>query len=99
MQYSKRRAKANRQGTATTQLPDFMPHRFLKGALRVGAVLGLLALPACTDTISSSAPPSSGELLRDYDRTLTNDEQKAVIGEMQAEAQRKGAKPAPAAAR
>ncbi len=74
-----------------------MPHSLLKAALRGGAVLVLLALPGCTDTISSSAPPSSNELLRDYDRTLTQDEQKAVIGEMQAEAQRKGAKPAPAA--
>lgn len=71
-----------------------MPHKMLRAVLRAGAVLGVLALPACTDTISGSAPPSSSELLRDYDKTLTKDQQKAVIGEMQAEAERKGAKPA-----
>jgi hypothetical protein len=56
----------------------------------------MLALGACTDTISD-APPSSNQALRDYDRTLTADEQKAVIGEMQTEAKQKGTKPASAA--
>jgi hypothetical protein len=74
-----------------------MPHSISRAALRVSAVLGLLALAACTDTLSGSAPPSSSEALRDYDKTLTQDEQKAVIGEMQTEAKQKGAKPAPAA--
>jgi hypothetical protein len=76
-----------------------MPHSIPRTALRVGAALGLLALSACTDTISGNAPPSSGALLRDYDRALTQEEQKAVIGEMQAEAKQKGEKPAPAATR
>jgi hypothetical protein len=35
--------------------------------------------------------------MRDYDRTLSQDEQKAVIGEMQSAAKQKGTKPAPAA--
>lgn len=74
-----------------------MPHSFLKTALRVGAAFAVLALSACTDTISGTAPPSSSELLRDYDRTLSKDEQKAVIGEMQAAAKQKNGKPAPAA--
>jgi hypothetical protein len=72
-----------------------MPHSILRTALRLAAVLGLFALAACTNTLSGSAPPSSNEALRDYDKTLTQDEQKAVIGEMQAEAKQKGAKPAP----
>jgi hypothetical protein len=66
--------------------------------LRVGAVLSLLALSACTDTISGSAPPSSSEALRDYDQTLSKDEQQAVIGEMQAEAKQKITQPATARA-
>ena len=63
-------------------------------ALRAGAVLAALALGGCTDTISG-APPSSSQALRDYDRTLTKEQQKAVIGEMQAEAKQKGTKPSP----
>ena len=74
-----------------------MPHSIPRATLGVGAVLGSLALSACTDTISGSAPPSSSALLRDYDRTLTQDEQKTVIGEMQSEAKQKGGKAAPAA--
>ena len=76
-----------------------MSHFTSRAALRVGAMLGLLALAACTDTISGSAPPSSSAALRDYDKTLSKDQQKAVIGEMQAEAKQKGAKPAPAVTR
>ena len=74
-----------------------MPHSIVRAVLRAGAMLGFIALAACTDTLSGSAPPSSSEALRDYDRTLTQDEQKAVIGEMQAETKQKGTKPAPAA--
>jgi uncharacterized protein YbjQ (UPF0145 family) len=36
--------------------------------------------------------------MREYDRTLSQDEQKAVIGEMQSAAKQKGAPAAPAKA-
>jgi hypothetical protein len=57
------------------------------------AVLLPLGLAACADTMTSGQPVTSNtELLRDYDKTLTRTEQKAVISELQNEqAKRQGA--------
>lgn len=64
------------------------------------AVLLPLGLGACADTMTSGEPVTSNTaLLRDYDKTLTKTEQKAVISELQSEqAKRQGAASPDAAA-
>ena len=55
--------------------------RMLPGSLRLLAVLLPLGLSACADTLTSKE--SSTTLQRDYDKTLTESEKKAVIDDMQ----------------
>ena len=58
--------------------------RMLPGlALRLLAVLLPLGLGACADTLTSKETTSSTTLRRDYDKTLTKSEQKAVIDDLQ----------------
>jgi hypothetical protein len=52
-------------------------------ALRLLPLLIPLALGACAQISSSETTPSS-QLLRDYDKTLTTSEQKAVISDLEA---------------
>jgi hypothetical protein len=51
-------------------------------SLRLLAVLLPLGLAACADTLTSKETASSATLQRDYDKTLTKAEQKAVIDDM-----------------
>ncbi len=51
-------------------------------SLRLLAVLLPLGLAACADTLTSKETASSATLRRDYDKTLTKSEQKAVIDDM-----------------
>lgn len=51
--------------------------------LRLLAVLIPLGLGACADTLSSDETTSSATLQRQYDKTLTNSERKAVISDLQ----------------
>ena len=58
--------------------------RMLPGlALRLLAVLLPLGLGACADTLTSKETTSSTTLQRDYDKTLTKSEKKAVIDDLQ----------------
>lgn len=58
--------------------------RILSGlSLRLLAILLPLALGACADTLTSKETTSATTLQRDYDKTLTKSEQKAVIDDMQ----------------
>jgi hypothetical protein len=60
-----------------------MRHAYAQ-ALRFSALLVLCGLAACSDTLTSeSSPPTSQQLQRDYDKTLTKTEQQAVISDMQ----------------
>ena len=53
-------------------------------ALRLTVLLLVCGLAACSDTLTSeSSPPTSQQLQRDYDKTLTKTEQQAVISDMQ----------------
>lgn len=53
-------------------------------ALRLSAVLLMLGLSACADTLAvGDSPPSSSQLQRQYDKTLTKAEQQAVISDLQ----------------
>jgi uncharacterized membrane protein YgcG len=62
-----------------------MPH-LLPSCLRLLAVLLPLGLCACADTLTANDPvPSSSQLRRDYDKTLTKEEKKAVISDLQSE--------------
>ena len=47
------------------------------------ALLLTLALGACAETATSDEVTSSATLLREYDKTLTKSEQKAIISELQ----------------
>ena len=60
-----------------------MPHKLPRLSLRLLAVLLPLTLGACADTLTSKESASSATLRRDYDKTLTKAEQKAVIDDMQ----------------
>lgn len=61
-------------------------------ALRLSALLILCGLAACSDTLTSeSSPPSSQQLQREYDKTLTKAEQQAVISDMQSATAKKAA--------
>ncbi|MEX1061231.1 MAG: hypothetical protein WED13_09445 [Methyloceanibacter sp.] len=58
--------------------------RILSGlSLRLLAILLPLALGACADTLTSKETTSATTLQRDYDKTLTKSEQKAVISDLQ----------------
>jgi hypothetical protein len=57
-------------------------------ALRALALLIPLGVGACADTIATNEVTPSKELLKDYDKTLTRTEQKAVISDLE-EAQAK----------
>ena len=71
----------------------------LRLAVRLLAVLLLLGLGACADTITAGQPlASSTELLRDYDKTLTKSEQKAAIDELKNDQEKAANAPAPAPA-
>ena len=53
-------------------------------ALRLSAVLLVAGLSACADTLAvNDSPPTSAQLQRQYDKTLTKAEQQAVISDMQ----------------
>jgi hypothetical protein len=83
---------ANRQGSNKNSLLTEMLRMHLRLAVRLLAVLLLLGLGACADTITARQPlASSTELLRDYDKTLTKSEQKAAIDELKSD-QEKAAK-------
>ena len=51
--------------------------------LRLLALLLPLGLGACADTMSSGETTSSATLQRQYDKTLTQTERKAVISDLQ----------------
>ena len=73
-------AKGNQQ-----KLPlNRMRHAYSQ-VLRLCALLILCGLAACSETLttSESSPPSSQQLQREYDKTLTKAEQQAVISDMQ----------------
>ena len=58
--------------------------RMLPGPwLRLFAGLLMLGLGGCAETITSDEVTSSTTLQRDYDKTLTKSEQKAVISDLQ----------------
>ena len=53
-------------------------------ALRLFGLLLPLGLCACADmTAVEDSPPTSSQLHRDYDKTLTKSEQQAVISDLQ----------------
>ncbi len=55
----------------------------------LGIVLPL-GLSACSETVTiSDSPASSAELQRHYEKTLTKDEQKALISDLQSAAPKK----------
>jgi hypothetical protein len=81
MQYSKWETIANRHGEPTR--PTIMPRAPSGLCLRLLAVLIPLGLSACADTLTSEEATSSATLQRDYDKTLTRTEQKAVITDLQ----------------
>jgi len=70
------------------QHTELMPRTLPMIALRLLALLIPLGLGACADTIASSEVTPSSQLLKDYDKTLTKSEQKAVISDLE-EAQAK----------
>lgn len=49
----------------------------------LAAVLLPLGLFACADLAVRDSPPPSAQLQRQYDKTLTKEEQKAVISDLQ----------------
>jgi hypothetical protein len=91
MQYSKWETIANRHGErARTAI---MPHAPSGLCLRLLAILIPLGLSACADTLTSQETTSSATLQRQYDKTLTKSEQKAVISDLQSATDKKqGAK-------
>jgi hypothetical protein len=64
-----------------------MPH-LLGTSLRLLALIVPLTLGACADTLTAKDSVSSATLRRDYDKTLTKAEQKAVIDDMSAAAKK-----------
>jgi hypothetical protein len=68
-----------------------MPHLLPRRSLRLlAAALLPLSLGACADKFSLGQPiPTSSQLQREYDKTLTKDEQKAVISDMQSAAEKR----------
>jgi hypothetical protein len=53
-------------------------------ALRLSVLLLVCGLAACSETLTAeSSPPTSQQLQRGYDKTLTKAEQQAVISDMQ----------------
>ena len=64
-----------------------MPH-LLRTSLRLLALILPLTLGACADTLTARDSASSATLRRDYDKTLTKAEQKAVIDDMNAAAKK-----------
>jgi hypothetical protein len=65
-----------------------MPHLLLRSSLHLLAAMLPLTLGACAETLTSKESTSSATLRRDYDKTLTKDEQKAVIDDMSAAAKK-----------
>ena len=81
MQYRERLqiAKGNQQ----KRPPNRMRHVY-PPALRLSAILLTLGLSACADTLAvEDSPPSSSQLQRQYDKTLSKAEQQAVISDLQ----------------
>jgi hypothetical protein len=64
-----------------------MPH-LLRTSLRLLAVMLPLTLGACADTLTAKDSASSATLQRDYDKTLTKAEKKAVIDDRSAAAKK-----------
>jgi len=60
-----------------------MPRMLPTFAFSLLPVLLTLGLSACADTLTSEETKSSTTLQRGYDKTLTKDEQKAVISDLQ----------------
>ncbi len=58
-------------------------------SLRLLAVLLPLGLAACADALTSKETASSTTLQRDYDKTLTKDERKDAIKDLQQAAAKK----------
>ena len=72
-------AKGNQQN----QPPNRMRHVY-PPVLRLTAILLTLGLSACADTLAvKDSPPSSSQLQRQYDKTLSKAEQQAVISDLQ----------------
>ena len=89
MQYSKWETIANLHGNqARTAI---MPHAPSGLCLRLLAILIPLGLSACADTLTSQETTSSATLQRQYDKTLTKSEQKAVISDLQSATDKKQA--------
>lgn len=70
-----------------------MPRALSGLCLRLLAVLIPLGLGGCADTLTSEETASSATLQREYDKTLSKSEQKAVITDLQsATAKKQGEK-------
>ncbi|MBC8013488.1 MAG: hypothetical protein H7X74_05335 [Methyloceanibacter sp.] len=72
-----------------------MPRMLPKFSFRLLPVLLTLGLSACADTLTSEETTSSTTLQRDYDKTLTKAEQKAVISDLQSATTKKQGAAAP----
>jgi uncharacterized membrane protein YgcG len=67
-----------------------MPRPHARSFLALLGVPLLLGLCACADTMTSEdSPPTSRQLQRDYDKTLTKAEQEAVISDLQSATNKK----------
>jgi hypothetical protein len=88
MQYSKWRGDANRLGIVHKRQVIAMLQR--ESSVLVLALLGF-CLASCTDTMPAGKPLKGfTDLVRGYDRTLTEDEKKRVIKQLQEDKERQG---------
>ena len=70
-----------------------MPRPHARSFLPLLGLALLLGLCACADTMTSEdSPPTSRQLQRDYDKTLTKAEQEAVISDLQSATNKKQGK-------
>ena len=95
MQYSKWGTIANRHGKQQERSSEFMPCKLSGFSFRLLAVLLPLGLGACADTLTSKETTSSTTLQRDYDKTLTKSEKKAIIDDLQSATAKQQAGEAP----
>ncbi len=83
MQYRKWGRLPIATGNRQEQALIFMPRPHARSFLPFLALPLLLGLCACADTMTSEdSPPTSRQLQRDYDKTLTKAEQEAVISDL-----------------